>query len=373
MTTLTPRELELLQLVHDAPGLTRTSAAARLGAGSGTVTTLVRSLVEQRLLDEGPAEQSGGRGRPTRRLVPHPEGPVVLAGSVEHERWRVAVVELGSGVLEVETGRHAGGPALVSAVARGVAVLRGRFGARVRGMGLALPGLVHGSTLVDAPLLGVGGVDWASVWPGGGPVVVGNDATLAALGEARRGAATDADLHLHLLLDAGIGGAVTVHGTVLEGANGAGGEFGHMPLGDPGVRCHCGAWGCWTVAVGGESLASLLGERAPRTSVTYSREVIARAQGGDTAAATAVEVVAASLGRGIAGLVNALDADLVTVGGLAPEVIATAPDVFAAAYRRGLMHHRQASPPRVVEARLGEDAALQGAAEHAWTAVWPSL
>ena len=179
-------------------------------------------------------------------------------------------------------------------------------------------------------------------------VVVGNDATFAALGEAVRGAAKSAELHLHLFLDAGLGGALTHRGAVVPGALGLGGEFGHMPFGDPAAHCPCGATGCWTTAVGAIPLAAALGEPIPRDAVGYARRILERARRGDTRAHHAITDVAASLGRGIAGLVNGLDVDLVTLGGWAPEVADVAPEALSRAYLEGLMRFRRSEPPPMI-------------------------
>jgi SAM-dependent methyltransferase len=96
-------------------------------------------------------------------------------------------------------------------------------------------------------------------------------------------------------------------------------EFGHLQFGDPGARCPCGALGCWTVAFDIPQVARRAGLRVrqdPRRSLhrlfTDSRPL--------PHARRAREALAADLGRGIAGLVNALDPDVVTLGGLAPEL-----------------------------------------------------
>jgi predicted NBD/HSP70 family sugar kinase len=73
------------------------------------------------------------------------------------------------------------------------------------------------------------------------------------------------------------------------------------------------------------------------------------------------EDLAADLGRGIAGLVNALNPDMVTLGGLAPELRAASEEGFAQAVRDGLMTVHRDRPPRILEARSGEDAPLIGA------------
>ncbi|GLY92864.1 ROK family protein [Actinoplanes sp. NBRC 103695] len=371
MGSPTARALELLKLAHASPGLTRSRAAVQLGVTSGTITELVSSLVGARLLDERPVP-TGGRGRPTRELLAHAEGPLVLSAVVTHEAWRIRAEELGGAVVAGHEGAHDGSEHLIADLAAATADLAGRYGPRVRGVGVALPGVVRNDRLVHAPLLGWRDIDMRRVWPGG-LVLPGNDATLAALGEARRGAAVGAGLHVHLLLDAGIGGAVTLDGVILPGAQGVGGEFGHMPFGDRAVRCHCGASGCWTTSVGAEGLARTLGETLPQDAVTYARQVLDRARHGETAARRAVASAAACLGGGIAGLVNGLDVGLVTVGGLAPLVVEVAAEEFTGAYTDGLMAFRRADPPVVRDAALGDEAPLTGAAEQVWSRVWATL
>jgi predicted NBD/HSP70 family sugar kinase len=380
---LTIRELELLRLVHVQPEITRAQAAATLSASSGTVTGLVRSLGKARLLDERPAAPSGVRGRPTRRLVAHPEGPLVLAGVVSHEAWRLGVVQLGGAIIATEGRRHDGmdGTSLVHELGLSAARLADRYPGRIRGTGLALPGVVLGNVLLDAPLLEWRSLDMRSVAPprdssASGPervLAVGNDATLAALGEAVRGAARNAELHLHLYLDAGLGGALTHHGVVVPGALGLGGEFGHMPFGNPATPCPCGAMGCWTTAVGASPLAQALGEPLPRDAVSYARRVLERARQGDAGAHDAVAGIATSLGRGIAGLVNGLDIDFITLGGWAPQVAELVPDTLTGAYADGLMRFRRAEPPPLVAGVLGVDAAQVGASEQVWSKLWATL
>ncbi|WP_343946215.1 ROK family protein, partial [Pseudonocardia zijingensis] len=87
------------------------------------------------------------------------------------------------------------------------------------------------------------------------------------------------------------------------------------------------------------------------------------------AAPNAVARAAASLGSGIAGLANALDPQVVTLGGLAEPLRTAAPDAFTAAFADGLMTFRRAAPPPLRPAALGDDAALNGAAATALDAV----
>jgi predicted NBD/HSP70 family sugar kinase len=372
MSALPDRAVAMLAAVHAHPGLTRAEASRLLGIGTGGATEVVGRLVGERLLAEGAAALGGGRGRPTRLLTAHPEGPLVLSAGITHESWRVDAVELGGASVAGRAGRHAGesADAVLAALRRTVHELRERFGRRVHGLGVAGPGIVLDERYLDAPGLGWTDVDLWSLWPDAEVLVADNDATLAALAESTRGAAVGARLALHLRVDAGLGGAVVDAGRLVGGARGAAGEFGHLPMGDPAVRCACGARGCWGTAVDGGALARLLGEPEPPDPVTYAREVLAR---GDDAARTAVATTAGVLGRGIAGLVNAVDPDVVTLGGLGADLLAAAPAELDAAVRAGLMSFRHAIPPPVVAARLGEAGPLTGAAERVWDRWWELL
>jgi predicted NBD/HSP70 family sugar kinase len=87
----------------------------------------------------------------------------------------------------------------------------------------------------------------------------------------------------------------------------------------------------------------------------------------------AVTTVATSLGRGIAGLVNGLDVDLVTLGGLGIDLLAAAPQELDAAFLSGLMGYRRDSPPAILPAALADDGPIAGAAEEAWSRLFASL
>lgn len=72
--------------------------------------------------------------------------------------------------------------------------------------------------------------------------------------------------------------------------------------------------------------------------------------------------VVTALGYGIAGLVNAHDPDVVTIGGLAIPLRAAAEDTFTEAYLSGLMTFHRGAPPPVLQATHQPDGPLRGAA-----------
>jgi predicted NBD/HSP70 family sugar kinase len=363
----------LLRAVHAQPGITRVSAAHELEMPSGFAAETIARLAALELLIEHPAPPTGRRGRPTTSLHPHPRGPLVAVADIAHETWRVAAVQLGGSTVESVQRPHQRDRAeVLAAVAGELDSLGRRYGGRIRAVAVAVPGTVVGSRLVQAPNLGWHDVDLSILWPRYDPgcrFLTGNDATFAAIAEARRGAATGAGTIVHLYMDAGVGGAVIEGGRVLLGATGMAGEFGHMPFGDPALRCRCGATGCWNTSLDGHAVARALGQPVPADDVTYTRRVIAAAKANQTEELSAIQAVARSLGRGAAGLANAFDPHLLTVGGLGRDLLAVAGEQAGSAYLDGLMRFRTSPPPPLVPAHFTDNAPLVGAAEDALAAV----
>lgn len=367
----------LLDVVRAEPGITRAVAAQRLGIGSGSATDLVARMKRACLVDEAPAPAQG-RGRPTTVLGAHAEGPLVLAADLGPHDWRLAVAGLDA-TPHLVAHRGVAGVGLdtvLGQLAEAIAAGYDDHGARIRAVSVAVAGTVSGTLLTQFTSRGWINVDLSALTRGvpaqaDVELLVGNDATLAGLAEARTGAARDAGTALHLIIAVGVGGTLVVGGEPVTGAHGAAGEYGHVPFGDPRLVCPCGARGCWDLTIDGRALARLRGDPMPRDPVSYAHALVERAPT-DAATRHAFDEVSTSLGRGIAGLVNLHDPDVVTLGGLAAVLRAAAPEAFDRAYADGLMAFRKPAPPPVLDGMHGEEGPLRGAVarglDHATTA-----
>jgi fructokinase len=93
------------------------------------------------------------------------------------------------------------------------------------------------------------------------PVRLANDANCLALSEAADGAGAGARVVFAVIIGTGCGGGVVVDGQIIEGHNGFGGEWGHMPLPwptpeeYPGPECWCGRKGCLEKWVSGPAFS----------------------------------------------------------------------------------------------------------------------
>ncbi|MEV6414504.1 ROK family transcriptional regulator [Kribbella sp. NPDC051718] len=357
---------DVLGLIARQPGITRAAAARELRLSTSSTTEVTARLRDLHLLTETPAP-SQGRGRPTTVLRPHPRGPVVLAMELRQAGWRSAAATLDGVLLDQQSTRHRSRrpdavlAAVLAALRAGVDRAKEQYGDRLLAVSLAVAGTVREDHLMQAPTLGWNTVDLSPVVAGSGlPLLVGNDATLSGVAEARTGAAAGAGTALHLIVEVGIGGTLIIDGSPASGATGAGGEYGHIPFGDRRRTCPCGARGCWDLEIDGRALAEHLHEPEPDDPYSYAEALLQRLD--ERPISRAVAKVTAALATGIAGLVNAHDPEVVTLGGLAVPLRAAAPAVFSTAYSDGLMTFHRASPPAVLDSTHQQTGALRGAA-----------
>src|SRR5213080_3753094 len=151
-----------------------------------------------------------------------------------------------------------------------------------------------------------------------------NDANCLAVSEATDGAGAGKHIVFAVILGTGCGGGIAVDGRVHSGSNGVAGEWGHNTLpwmrADefPGPPCYCGKNGCIETWISGTRLEKAY-ERAPKLSLR-GPEILARGEAGEPAALAALDRFEDRLARGLAGVINLLDPDVIVMGGGASQI-----------------------------------------------------
>lgn len=228
-------------------------------------------------------------------------------------------------------------------------------------LGVGVAGLVDQGSgrLVWAPHLPDEDLDVAGelVVRLGVPVMVDNDANLAALAEHRQGAGVGTETMVLLTLGTGIGMGLVVDGEVVRGRAHAG-EVGHITVDPEGAPCPCGRIGCWETKVSGRRLDAdarrLLGEGAVGADLTPA------AHAGDAGALGALTEAARWLAGGVETIVLTLDPEMVVVGGaVVADDLLLDPVREALAVTEGAGHRQ---PCLVTPGILGGDAGAVGAA-----------
>lgn len=156
-------------------------------------------------------------------------------------------------------------------------------------------------------------------------VKVGNDANVAALGEAWKGAAAGAKNVILVTLGTGVGGGIIVDGKIVAGHHGAGGEIGHANvMHDETETCNCGNKGCleqYTSATGIVRLAKRkLAKSTEETSIREipnltAKDVFDAAKAGDTIAIGLVDEVCEILGSTLSNIACVVNPEIIVIGG----------------------------------------------------------
>ena len=207
----------------------------------------------------------------------------------------------------------------------------------------------------------------------GVPVRVENDAAAAAWGEYRTGGGRHATGGaLMLTIGTGVGGGLVVDDRLVRGASGIGGEFGHIIVTEGGPRCPCGNHGCLEAVASGSAIGRLgrdaVAGWGARDSLLSGAETVTgavvtdAARQGDPLARQVLAEAGTWLGVGIASLVNALDPEIVIIGGGALDAGDLLLDPAVEAYHARVIAGDHRDLPPVVRAELGDDAGLIGAA-----------
>lgn len=206
------------------------------------------------------------------------------------------------------------------------------------------------------------------------PIVVDNDANVAALAEHLYGAAKGTRNAVMLTIGTGIGGGLILNGEVYRGATGAGAELGHTVIEVDGPPCqgNCPGRGCVETLASGTALGREgreAAEREPKSALGAmladgetidGKAVTEAALSGDETARGVFDLIGSRLGVALTSFANIFEPEVFVIGG---GVIA-AGDLLLDPARRELA--ARALPPMkqipVVAAELGADAGMIGAA-----------
>lgn len=148
------------------------------------------------------------------------------------------------------------------------------------------------------------------------PVVMDNDAKAVGRAELRWGSARGFRHAVFVTLGTGVGGAMAVDGRIVDGARGFAGHLGHIVVQPGGPRCLCGGAGCLEVFASASGIVrmarELVGSAVP---IQDAAEVFQAAQEGAAWAEMALRQAADALGAALAGLIHALNPQVVVIGG----------------------------------------------------------
>ncbi|SCY68336.1 ROK family glucokinase [Butyrivibrio sp. INlla14] len=203
------------------------------------------------------------------------------------------------------------------------------------------------------------------------PVKAGNDANVAALGEAWKGGGQGYQNMLLVTLGTGVGGGIINEGKILAGSKGSGGEIGHINLEDDEPdACGCGNHGCfeqYASATGAVRLAKRILAATEEDSTLrhidnfQCKDIFDAAKAGDKVAKDIADRYGYYLGKGIAATATVVNPEIIVLGGGVSKAGEMLFDLLKPSYEKYVFSG--CKDVKFALAKLGNDAGVYGAAK----------
>ncbi|MBQ9550177.1 MAG: ROK family glucokinase [Lachnospiraceae bacterium] len=246
----------------------------------------------------------------------------------------------------------------------------------ILGVGLGLPGPVDDKGVIRKAV----NLHWhdtfnveeklAACFDGRLKVKAGNDANVAALGEAWMGAGKGYKNIVMVTLGTGIGGGVIINGQIVTGTWGAAGEIGHIYTGaDTKEPCNCGNRGCLEQFASATGIVRLLKEELEnnpdeptemRDRPLDSKNMWEAVKNGDRLSIRVAEKFGKYLGTGLSVVAGVLNPEIIIIGG----GVSMSGDVIMPYITKNFKEHvfHASGDTIFTRATLGNDGGIYGAA-----------
>jgi len=245
----------------------------------------------------------------------------------------------------------------------------------VMGIGLGVAGLIdrkRGRVFISPNLHAIEGIDLVREIKNrfNVPVMIENDANVAALGEKTAGAGKGFDNFVLLTLGTGIGSGIIHKGKLLD----VSAEIGHMSINADAEKCPCGNIGCLETYASARAMIakaiimlekeneSILKECCKGSIYKITPEDIYKAAlEGDALSREILKDAGRFLGVGIANIINIMSPEaIILTGGLVGAWNIYVQEAIKEASRRAFKELFDAV--KIIPSSLGDDAGIVGAA-----------
>ncbi|MBR1569692.1 MAG: ROK family protein [Bacteroidales bacterium] len=304
-----------------------------IGASVPTATKLIGELIDEGfMVDMGKSGTSGGR-RPSIYGL-NPEAGYFIGVDIRNSHATIAVTDFKGGLLSFKDDIPFKMERNEEAVHRISSMLRTFFSDeniewnKVMALGISFPGRVNPVTGYSNSYSFDESRTISSILEEdlGVHVVLENDSRAMTYGEYLGSMGKEKNV-LFVNVSWGLGMGMILNGKLYFGTSGYSGEFGHFPLLDNGQMCRCGKIGCLETGASGSALVRMIGEklqsgRASSLAGKYRAEgrvnlndIFEAIRNEDILAIETVEKIGTNLGKGLAGLINIFNPELVVIGG----------------------------------------------------------
>lgn len=247
----------------------------------------------------------------------------------------------------------------------------------IKSIGFGVPSFINKKGQVTCVNLGWKEEDFINTLKSKFPetnVYAENDATVAALAEAKAGSMKGCDVGVMYTLGTGVGGGIIINGKVFNGAHNMGSEIGHVIVDTNYFDCNCGNNGCLETFCSATAIikyAKKLIEEGNDSKILElannnieninAKNVFDAYRLNDKVAIETINRFKEYLAKAIAGMINTLDPEVISLGGgvsRAGDIILDGLDELVRKY----IIYKNEDFADIVIATLGADAGIVGAA-----------
>lgn len=320
----------ILNAIAQGGDIARIDIASEIGLSAATVTALTSELMQSNVIETSidPEPASLARGRPREKLRLNPTAFIIAGAKISDDHITVAIMDFAGTLIGEHHHSHNNFScterALLLAVKTAVSDALDTAGfalSQLSALGVGVPGfidaqnrVVHWSpAIADVPYDLGHALDALFECP----VLIDNDANIAAIAERRFGFGKNAADFLVVTVEHGVGLGLYVKDKLFRGARGVGPEFGHTKVVMNGALCRCGQRGCLEAYVADYALTREAGsiDSLNKTSPIAIETLCAAAENGNAAAQQIFDRAGQMLGVGLANLCNLFDPSLVIFSG----------------------------------------------------------
>ncbi|HUD36222.1 MAG TPA: ROK family transcriptional regulator [Streptosporangiaceae bacterium] len=372
----------VFHFIRQGEAISRVALVGVTGLSAQAIGDIIRSLIEQGLIEETGAEPRPGLGRHPIGVRVRPHGALAFGCNIERDRIDGAWIDLSGAPVVSEVLRYPLGEEpqrtigrvedLYARLSDQLGTVPGEADPRLPAIGLGMPGPIESQSqrLVNPPNL----PHWEGVEPRALfspawtlPVFLDNAATAAALGEAWQ-SRNELRSFLYCHWGVGIGGGLVLDLQTYRGETGNAVELGHVPVVPDGAPCGCGGAGCLEA----EASVAAIGRQAAGLGFEPDFDRIVALAPAEPALAALLDRAGELLAQALLGAINLLDVDTVVLGG---HHLQQAAGWLVEPVRRTLRDRpmrREVRPVTVVCSALGEAAGAVGAASTVFDRLLPS-
>ena len=329
--------LKVLRLIYDELLISRTELAKHTGAAPSHISSIVRMLLKQGVLQEaGFAPSDGGRRKVLLQINPNLKHLIGI--DIGTANCRVVVADLLGNVQSLKafpTEISRGADYVLAQIHNEIGTLL-RANPHIEGIGVASSGVIERST--GTVLFWPKVVGWKNLRlkeilerEHGLPVAVEDSTRAMAIAERRFGGGKGLNNFVFVSVGMGIGSAIFVDGRLYVGQEGLAGELGHTTIDETGEPCSCGNRGCLEVFASGSAIinkvrsglqqgvSSTVAEIVENGREFSVEDVVAAANAQDRLSERILSEAGTHLGTALGSIVNLLNPQKIIIGGAVPQ------------------------------------------------------